>query len=100
MDELGAGPSAEQPVADGLEFHRGIVRGAGNPVLCSLLDGLSGPAAGARIRRGLTGRDAAGRTPRGHRAILGAPRDRDAEAARSWAAVHIAGVEQWLRSAP
>ncbi|WP_371606561.1 FCD domain-containing protein [Streptomyces sp. NBC_01213] len=35
---------------------------------------------------------------REHRAILAALRDRDAEAARSWATVHVASVEQWLRS--
>ncbi len=34
-----------------------------------------------------------------HRAVPGAPRDRDAGAARSWATVRIAGVERWPRSA-
>ncbi|MEU1011500.1 FadR/GntR family transcriptional regulator [Streptomyces sp. NPDC005890] len=97
LDELGAEPSVEQLVAADLEFHRSIVRSAGNSVLCSLLDGLSGPTTRARIWRGLTQEDAVGRTLREHRAILGALRDRDAEAARSWATVHIASVEQWLR---
>ncbi|MEU6593002.1 FadR/GntR family transcriptional regulator [Streptomyces sp. NPDC046881] len=97
LDELGAEPSVEQLVAADLEFHRSIVRGAGNSVLCSLLDGLSGPTTRARIWRGLTEEDAVGRTLREHRAILGALRDGDAEAARSWATVHIASVEQWLR---
>lgn len=97
LDALGTQPSVEQLVAADLEFHRSIVRGAGNSVLCSLLDGLSGPATRARIWRGLTQEDAVGRTLREHRAILGALRDRDAEAARSWATVHIASVEQWLR---
>ncbi|MFF5536025.1 FadR/GntR family transcriptional regulator [Streptomyces cinerochromogenes] len=98
LDALGAQPSVEQLVAADLEFHRSIVRSAGNSVLCSLLDGLSGPTTRARIWRGLTQEDAVGRTLREHRAILGALRDRDAEAARSWATVHIASVEQWLRS--
>ncbi|MEV7809717.1 FadR/GntR family transcriptional regulator [Streptomyces flaveolus] len=98
LDALGADPSVEQLVAADLEFHRGIVQSAGNSVLCSLLDGLSGPTTRARIWRGLTQEDAVGRTLREHRAILGALRDRDAEAARSWATVHIASVEQWLRS--
>ena len=39
-----------------------------------------------------------GRTLREHRAILALLRDRDAEAARSWATVRIASVDQWLRS--
>ncbi|MFI6036542.1 FadR/GntR family transcriptional regulator [Streptomyces sp. NPDC051315] len=99
LDELGAEPSVEELVACDLEFHRGIVRSAGNTVLCSLLDGLSGPTTRARIWRGLTQEDAVARTLHEHRAILAALRDRDAEAARSWATVHIASVEQWLRSA-
>ncbi|MER5751953.1 FadR/GntR family transcriptional regulator [Streptomyces sp. NPDC002088] len=98
LDALGAAPSVEELVACDLEFHRGIVQSAGNSVLCSLLDGLSGPTTRARIWRGLTQEDAVGRTLREHRAILAALRDRDAEAARSWATVHIASVEQWLRS--
>ncbi|MEU6667668.1 FadR/GntR family transcriptional regulator [Streptomyces sp. NPDC046727] len=98
LDALGAEPSVEQLVAADLEFHRSIVQSAGNSVLCSLLDGLSGPTTRARIWRGLTQEDAVGRTLREHRAILAALRDRDAEAARSWATVHVASVEQWLRS--
>ncbi|MBB5930492.1 DNA-binding FadR family transcriptional regulator [Streptomyces echinatus] len=97
LDALGAEPSVEQLVVAGLEFHRSIVRSAGNSVPCSLLDGLSGPATRARIWRVLSQEDAAGRTLREHRAILAALREGDAEAARSWATVHIASVEQWLR---
>ncbi|MDF6022078.1 FadR/GntR family transcriptional regulator [Streptomyces sp. JH34] len=98
LDALGPDPSVEALVAGDLEFHRGIARHSGNSVLCSLLDGLSGPTTRARVWRGLTQEDAVGRTLREHRAILAAMRDRDAEAARSWATVHVASVEQWLRS--
>ncbi|MDI9833806.1 FCD domain-containing protein [Streptomyces sp. KAU_LT] len=99
LDRLGDDPSVEELVASDLEFHRAVVACAGNSVLCSLLDGLSGPTARARIWRGLTQEDAVRRTLYEHRAILAALRDRDAEAARSWATVHIASLEQWLRSA-
>ncbi|WP_406212543.1 FadR/GntR family transcriptional regulator [Streptomyces decoyicus] len=98
LNALGPSPSVEDLVAGDLEFHRGIVAASGNSVLCSLLDGLSGPTTRARIWRGLTQKDAVARTLTEHRAILGALRDRDAEAARAWATVHIASVEQWLRS--
>ncbi|MEU3187765.1 FadR/GntR family transcriptional regulator [Streptomyces sp. NPDC006923] len=98
LDALGSDPSVEQLVASDLEFHRGIVQASGNSVLCSLLDGLSGPTTRARVWRGLTQEDAVSRTLHEHRAILAALRDRDAEAARSWATVHIASVEMWLRS--
>lgn len=99
LDALGTAPSVAELVACDLEFHRVIVRSAGNSVLCSLLDGLSGPTTRARVWRGLTQKDAVSRTLHEHRAILAALRDRDAEAARSWATVHVASVEQWLRSA-
>ncbi|MFC9425081.1 MULTISPECIES: FadR/GntR family transcriptional regulator [unclassified Streptomyces] len=98
LDALGPEPSVEELVAADLEFHHGIVRQSGNAVLCSLLDGLSGPTTRARIWRGLTQEDAVSRTLHEHRAILAALRARDAEAARSWATVHIASVEMWLRS--
>ncbi|MFJ4714578.1 FadR/GntR family transcriptional regulator [Streptomyces sp. NPDC088785] len=98
LDALGPEPSVEELVAADLEFHRAIVRACGNTVLCSLLDGLSGPTTRARVWRGLTQEDAVGRTLREHRAILAALRDGDPEAARSWATVHIASVEQWLRA--
>jgi DNA-binding FadR family transcriptional regulator len=95
---LGSAPSVDELVAADLEFHRTVVRASGNSVLCSLLDGLSGPATRARVWRGLTREDALARTLSEHRAILAALRDRDAEAARAWATVHIASTEQWLRS--
>lgn len=98
LDALGSEPSVEELVAADLEFHRGIVRASGNTVLCSLLDGLSGPTTRARVWRGLTQEDALSRTLQEHRAILAALRDRDPEAARAWATVHVASVEQWLRS--
>ncbi|MER7193964.1 FadR/GntR family transcriptional regulator [Streptomyces flaveolus] len=99
LDALGDEPSVEELVAADLEFHRAVVGASGNSVLCSLLEGLSGPTARARVLRGLTEDGAVGRTLDEHRAILAALRDRDAEAARSWATVHIASVERWLRSA-
>ncbi|MER6849026.1 FadR/GntR family transcriptional regulator [Streptomyces flaveolus] len=98
LDALGDDPSVEELVAADLEFHRAVVGASGNSVLCSLLEGLSGPTARARVLRGLTEEGAVGRTLDEHRAILAALRDRDAEAARSWATVHIASVERWLRS--
>ncbi|MEV6103644.1 FadR/GntR family transcriptional regulator [Streptomyces sp. NPDC051940] len=97
LTALGESPSVEELVRCDLEFHRRIVRASGNSVLASLLDGLSGPTARARIWRGLTQEDAVSRTLLEHRAILAALRARDSEAARSWSTVHISGVEQWLR---
>lgn len=80
-----------------LEFHRRIAAGSGNSVLCSLIDGLSGPTARARTWRGLTEEGAAARTRQQHRAILDAIAGRSPDLAHAWATVHVAGVEQWLR---
>ena len=98
LDALGPQPSVEELVAATWSSTAESSHASGNSVLCSLLDGLSGPTTRARVWRGLTQEDAVSRTLHEHRAILAALRDRDAEAARSWATVHIASVEQWLRS--
>jgi GntR family transcriptional regulator, transcriptional repressor for pyruvate dehydrogenase complex len=99
LDELGSTPSVEELVANDIEFHRRIAAGSGNPVLCSLIEGLSGRTQRARIWRGLTQQDAVARTLQEHRLICDAIASRQPEIARAWATVHVAGVEQWLRQA-
>ncbi len=99
LDELGASPSVEALVSNDLEFHRAIASGSGNAALCSLIDGLSGPTTRARIWRGLTQEGAVDKTREQHQAIVDAIAAREPELARSWATVHIAGVEEWLRQA-
>jgi DNA-binding FadR family transcriptional regulator len=89
----------EELVAADLEFHRQIAVGANNPVLASLVDNMSAPTTRARIWRGMTERGALERTLAEHRAIYGAIMASDADLARSWATVHIAGIESWLRTA-
>ncbi|GIF76343.1 FadR/GntR family transcriptional regulator [Asanoa siamensis] len=99
LDELGPAPSVEALVANDLEFHRAIAAGSGNAALCSLIDGLSGPTTRARIWRGLTQEGAVDKTREQHQAIVDAIAAGEPELARSWATVHIAGVEEWLRQA-
>lgn len=102
-----AGPLAEMEtaadpeliIAADLEFHRRIAAGCGNRVLASLVDSLSMPTKRARLWRSTTQQDALERTHEQHRAIYQALVARDVETARSWAAVHVAGVEEWLRLA-
>jgi GntR family transcriptional repressor for pyruvate dehydrogenase complex len=96
---LGDDPTIDELVANDLEFHRRIAAGAGNGVLCSLIDSLSGPTTRARIWRGLTQEGAVDKTREQHGAILDAIAAREPELARSWATVHVAGVEDWLRRA-
>ncbi len=92
-------PTVEALVANDLEFHRKIAIGSGNTVLASLIDSLSGPTTRARIWRGLTQEGAVARTRDQHTAICDAIASRQPEVARSWATIHVAGVEEWLRSA-
>ena len=100
LDSIGPDPAAEELVANDLEFHRRIVACSGNSVLSSLLESMSGPATRARVWRGLTQAGARAQALAEHRAILDALAAHEPEVARSWATVHIAGVEQWLASMP
>ncbi|MCF0091779.1 FadR/GntR family transcriptional regulator [Micromonospora sp. MH99] len=99
LDNVGDTSDVEVLVANDLEFHRRIAVGAGNAVLCSLLDGLSGPTTRARIWRGVTQEGAVTRTREQHQAIVDAITAGQPDLARSWATVHVAGVEEWLRRA-
>ncbi|RAO31453.1 HTH-type transcriptional regulator Mce2R [Micromonospora saelicesensis] len=99
LDSLGDTHDVEALVANDLQFHRLIAVGSGNTVLCSLLDGLSGPTTRARIWRGVTQQGVITRTREQHQAIVDAIAVGHADLARSWATVHIAGVEEWLRRA-
>ena len=98
-DPAGRGDDVEALVANDLAFHRAIGEASGNPVLASLLDGLSGTTTRARIWRAITQRGALERTHAEHRAIFDAIEARRPELARAWAAVHVAGVEEWLELA-
>lgn len=97
LDSLPADPDIDVLVANDMEFHSRIAAAAGNPLLCSLLETVSGRTLRARTWRGLAQDGAVERTLREHHAIHRAIKARDPEAARSWSTVHIAGVEEWLR---
>ncbi|HEV7896256.1 MAG TPA: FadR/GntR family transcriptional regulator [Planosporangium sp.] len=99
LEELDDDADIERLIATDLEFHRRIAVGSGNPVLASLIDNLSVPTVRARIWRGISQEGAAARTHEQHWAIYQAIRARQPELARAWAAVHVAGVEEWLRQA-
>ena len=100
LDSLGPTVGLDAMVANDLEFHRRIAACSGNSVLCSLLETLTGPTTRARWYRGLTQSGVRERTLSEHRAIVQALRSHQPEVARSWATVHIAGVEQWLAAVP
>ncbi|MGH3646965.1 MAG: FadR/GntR family transcriptional regulator [Micromonosporaceae bacterium] len=99
LERFDGDADVEALVDNDVEFHRQIALGAGNPVLCSLLDGLSGPTVRARIWRGLTQEGALARTREQHQAIYKAIVARQPEVARAWSTIHVTDVEEWLRSA-
>ncbi|GAA2775773.1 FadR/GntR family transcriptional regulator [Saccharopolyspora taberi] len=99
VDSLGSDPPVDELVANDVEFHRRIAAGAGNTVLCSLIQGLSGSATRARVWSGLAREGAVGRFREQHDAICAAIEARRPEVAHAWATVHVAGVEDWLRGA-
>jgi GntR family transcriptional repressor for pyruvate dehydrogenase complex len=90
--------AVEELVRNDVEFHRAIAAAAGNSVLASLIESLSGPTQRARVWRGITQEGALARTLAEHRSIFDAIRAHDPELARTWATVHIAGVEEWIRT--
>ncbi len=99
LDAASADWQVEDFVAADLEFHRRIAVGSRNSVLASLVDNMSAPTTRARVWRGMTEPRAQERTLAEHRAIYQAIIQRDADLARSWATVHISGIETWLRTA-
>ncbi len=60
---------------------------------------MSLPTTRARVWRGVTEPRAQERTLAEHRSIYRAIMNKDADLARSWATVHISGIESWLRTA-
>jgi DNA-binding FadR family transcriptional regulator len=88
---------AEEFVELDIEFHRLIVDVAANPVLSTLLDVLSTQTHRLRVLHGVDTAEALTIAQREHEAILRALEDRDSRLASACAAVHVAGVERWVR---
>ena len=88
---------AEELLKLDITFHRLVVMAAGNETLTTLLDGLSGRTARARVWRGVVLGDAARATIDEHQAILNALQSRDQLLAQATALVHVNTSEAWLR---
>lgn len=98
MAAMERGGTAEEIVGHDLEFHRLIVDAAGNQVLSAILGGLSTRTFRARVWRGYHGQGVFERTFLEHGRIYRALAERDPEAAGTAAAIHVASVEDWLRT--
>jgi GntR family transcriptional regulator, transcriptional repressor for pyruvate dehydrogenase complex len=99
LDAVTVDSPVDDFVAADLEFHKKIAIGSGNSVLASLVDSMSMPTVRARVWRAMTQPHAHERTLTEHRAICQAIMSREPELARSWATIHISGIESWLRTA-
>jgi GntR family transcriptional repressor for pyruvate dehydrogenase complex len=99
LAEVPPNASSDTFVLNDQEFHRTIISYCGNPVLVSLLDSMSGPIHRARVWRGLTEVGAHARTLSEHLGIVDALQRHEGDLAAARTAVHIAGVEDWLRVA-
>ena len=97
LDAVTVASPVDDFVATDLEFHRKIAQGAGNSVLASLVENMALPTTRARVWRGMTEPGALERTLAEHHAIHQAIVLSDSELARSWATVHVGGIESWLR---
>ena len=89
----------EEFVENDIGFHRTIAGAAGNAIVSSLLESMSGRTIRARIWRAITEGGATDRTVAEHQAICDAIERRSPELARAWMTVHVASVEAWLRHA-
>ncbi|MFI5952169.1 FadR/GntR family transcriptional regulator [Cryptosporangium sp. NPDC051539] len=92
-----AASDAEELVRYDMDFHRTVVAATGNQSLISVLDGLSGRTARARVWRGLLSADAAANTLAEHQAIYDALAGGDPELARAAALLHVSSSARWLR---
>lgn len=90
--------SLDSLVEHDFRFHRRIAEHSGNDYLISLLDGVSPKTARVRTWRGIEEADAIVRTLREHQEILTAIGAGDVVGAQAAMHMHIAGVEQWVRS--
>jgi GntR family transcriptional repressor for pyruvate dehydrogenase complex len=88
---------AETMVQYDIEYHSAIVAANGNESLTSVLDGLSGRTARARVWRHLIEADAAANTLSEHQAIYDALCAGDPELARAAALMHVNTSAKWLQ---
>jgi len=98
IDDVPLTSPPEDFVRNDLEFHRRIAAGTGNSVLCSIVESVSAPTVRARVWRARIQQAALDRTLAEHRTICDAIAAHNAQIAASAMAVHISGVEEWLKT--
>ncbi|WP_394347271.1 FadR/GntR family transcriptional regulator [Streptomonospora litoralis] len=97
LERIDAGGSEGETVAADLSFHQAIVEITGNATLLAINDGLSSRTFNARVWHGHRAAGITARLREDHERIYQALRDRDPDAARAAATMHVMEVERWLR---
>ena len=89
---------AEELMQADVAFHRAVIASTGNETLTSLIDGLSGRTARARVWRGIVEGNVTQATLDEHHAIYVALKTRDPFLATAAALIHVNTSESWLRA--
>ncbi|MFD0776954.1 FCD domain-containing protein, partial [Streptomonospora algeriensis] len=97
LERIGTGESEREIVAADLSFHQAIVETTGNATLVAVNDGLSSRTFNARVWHGHRAAGLTARLREDHERIYQALHDRDPDAARAAATMHVMEVERWLR---
>lgn len=91
-------PTVADTVSADLTFHQAIVAITGNATLAAINDGLSSRTFNARVWHGHQEAGMTARLREDHERIYQALLDRDPDAARAAATMHVLRVERWLRA--
>lgn len=98
LDLMAAATTHEDLIKSDTNFHAAVARASQNPVLASVLTGISSGTVRTRAWRGIIVADAHHRAVEEHAAIFAAIQARDARLAEAAALVHVASVERWLQT--
>ena len=98
IEEMARASAQKDLIRHDTDFHATVARASHNPVLASVLTGISSGTVRTRVWRGIIDAEANQRTVEEHRAILAAIEARDARLAEAAALLHVSSVESWLRT--
>jgi GntR family transcriptional repressor for pyruvate dehydrogenase complex len=98
IEQMARASAQKDLIRHDTDFHETVARASHNPVLASVLMGISSGTVRTRVWRGIIDAEANHRTVEEHRAILAAIETRDARLAEAAALLHVSSVESWLRT--
>jgi GntR family transcriptional repressor for pyruvate dehydrogenase complex len=98
IEQMARASAQKDLIRHDTDFHETVARATHNPVLASVLTGISSGTVRTRVWRGIIDAEANHRTVEEHRAILAAIEARDAPLAEAAALLHVSSVQSWLRT--